>query len=142
MEESERLELESSEPVRQKAALEDELYAWARRLCEYAGEDENYLESFFQKLLLHTAIYEEFAWFYEKQSFLCKTKIRGVTVVDVMVWQMDHFKARLDQESELRTNKDKMLLNAFATFLDMAEDPEKLISQMNAETGTDYPDKF
>lgn len=126
----------------QREACREELYAWAGRLCEYAGENGEYLRTFFQRLLAHPAIYEEFAWYYEKQSFLCRAKIRGITVVDVLVWQMDHFKARLDQGSEMRTNKDKMLLYAFDTFLKMAEEPEQLIAKMSQETGTDYPDKF
>lgn len=122
--------------------MENEIYAFAKRLCEYAGETEEYLQKFWKSLLMHPAIYEEFAWYYEKQSFLCRAKIQDVTVVDVMVWQMDHFKAQLDRGSDLRTNKDKMLLNAFATFLEMADHPEPLLSQMQQETGTDYPDKF
>ncbi len=134
--------MEKQKETGQKEAREAELYAWAGRLCEYAGENEEYLQIFFHRLLAHPAIYEEFAWYYEKQDFLCKAKVRGVTVVDVMVWQMDHFKARLDQGSELRTNKDKMLLYAFDTFLKMAEEPDRLIARMSQETGTDYPDKY
>lgn len=134
--------MENRKEAGQKEAREEELYAWAKRLCEYAGENEEYLRSFFQRLLAHPAIYEEFAWYYEKQGFLCKAKIRGVTVVDVMVWQMDHFKARLDQGSEMRTNKDKMLFYAFDTFLKMADEPDALIARMCQETGTDYPGKF
>lgn len=118
------------------------LFAWAERLCAYGGENEAFLRDFWQKLLDNPGIYEEFDYYYTRREFLCKTKIEGVTVVDILVWQMDHFKARLDRSGEMRTNKDKMLLYAFYTFLNMAENPDVILAQIREETGTDYPDKF
>lgn len=60
-----------------------------------------------------------------------------------MVWQMDHFKARLDRDnSGTKQNGDRMLLLAFDTLLNMKKDPEKYIRKMTEETGTDYPDKY
>ena len=45
------------------------------------------------------------------ENFACKAKIEGYTVVDIMVWQMDHFKARLDVDnSGTRQNGDRMLV--------------------------------
>ncbi len=121
---------------------QEELFAWAKRLCAYGGENESFLHGFWRKMLDNPGIYEEFAYYYTHRQFLCKTKIAETTVVDILVWQMDHFKARLDRNSEMRTNKDKMLLYAFFTFLNMAENPAPVLARMREETGTDYPDKF
>lgn len=121
--------------------MEEELFAWAERLCAYGGEDQRFLEDFWNRLLINPEIYEEFAYYYQHRDFACKKKIEGVTVVDVLVWQMDHFKAWLDRSAELRTNKDRMLLAAFSTFLDMAENPKPILARMQQETGTDYPGK-
>lgn len=125
-----------------KETKQEELFGWAERLCAYGGENETFLRDFWQKMLDNPGIYEEFAYYYAHQEFLCKAKIEGVTIVDILVWQMDHFKARLDRSDEMRTNKDKMLLHAFFTFLNMAENPDAVLAQIREETGTDYPDKF
>ncbi len=120
----------------------EQAYAWAKALCCYAGEGEAFLECFWQKLLASPAIYEEFCYYPLHQDFYCRYKIQGVTVVDVMIWQMDHFKARLDEDSAVRLNKDRMLLMAFDTFLDMEKDPTPYLAKMSQETGTDYPGKY
>ena len=125
----------------QNEKLKEELFAWAERLCAYSGEDEPFLQAFWNKLLKNPEIYEEFAYYYRHRDFACKKKIEGVTIVDMLVWQMDHFKAWLDRSPEFRTNKDRMLLQAFAAFLDMAENPQEVLARMQQETGTDYPGK-
>ena len=88
-------------------------------------------------------IREELIYYIEHGNFACKAKIRGYTVVDVMVWQMDHFKAQLDRgRDDMKDNGDKMLLMAFDTMLQMEQDPMRYISRMQSETGTDYPGKY
>lgn len=125
----------------QNEELKEELFAWSERLCAYSGEDERFLQTFWNKLLKNPEIYEEFAYYYRHRDFACKKKIEGVTIVDMLVWQMDHFKAWLDRSPEFRTNKDRMLLHAFTAFLDMAEKPQEVLARMQQETGTDYPGK-
>lgn len=112
-------------------------------LCRYAGEDKIFADAFWGKLKEDEEIYEEFSYYLEHGNFACKAKVEGYTVVDVMVWQMDHFKARLDRDnSGTRQNGDRMLLLAFDTLLNMRKEPEKYILKMSGETGTDYPDKY
>ena len=79
----------------------------------------------------------------EHGSFACKAKVQGYTVVDIMVWQMDHFKARLDRDNTgTRRNPDRMVLLAFDTLLKMRTEPEKYIAKLKQETGTDYEGKY
>ncbi|MCM1134224.1 MAG: hypothetical protein NC400_01490 [Clostridium sp.] len=112
-------------------------------LCTRAGENEAFAEAFQEKLKKNKEIYEEFVYYVTHGNFACKAKVEGYTVVDVMVWQMDHFKARLDRDnSGTRQNGDRMVLLAFDTLLNMKENPQKYIYKMQSETGTDYPDKF
>ena len=118
-------------------------YAWARALCHYAGEDEAFLERFFGMLTASEGVSKEFLYFLEHENFLCEYKVEGYSLVDIMVWQMDHFKARLDRDnSGTRQNGDRMLLLAFDTLLDMRRNPREYIAKMQGETGTDYPDKY
>ena len=76
-------------------------------------------------------------------KFLCNEKVRGYSVVDIMVFQLDHFKAFLDREDDgVNNNECQMLLKAFDTFLKMKEDPEKYVRLMGEESGSDYDGKF
>ena len=87
-------------------------------LCSHAGESGEFAENFWQRLKNDREIY-------------------------VMVWQMDHFKARLDADnSNMRQNGDRMILLAFDTLLCMRTEPDKYIYRMQSETGTDYPGKY
>ncbi|MCM1426446.1 MAG: hypothetical protein NC118_07565, partial [Eubacterium sp.] len=82
----------SDEESRKEAAGQ-----WARALCAYAGKDEAFLEKFWNALQNSTPVYREFVYYLEHQNFLCEYRIEGYTVVDIMVWQMDHFKAQMDR---------------------------------------------
>lgn len=116
---------------------------WIASLCAYAGENEEFARDFAQRLKADEEICREFCAYMETGSFACQAKIQGYTVVDVMVWQMDHFKARLDRDNTgTRQNGDRMLLLAFDTLLKMRGDPDTYIQKMQSETGTDYPDKY
>lgn len=122
---------------------QDLIFKFIKELCRYAGEEETFAENFWKKLQEDDEIREEFSYYIEHRNFACKAKVAGYTVVDVMVWQMDHFKARLDRDnSGTRQNGDRMLLLAFDTLLNMRKEPDKYIRKMSEETGTDYPDKY
>jgi len=123
--------------------MKEKAYAWAKALCYYAGEDEAFLEQFWKALIQSEGIYREFVYYLEHQNFLCEYKIKGYSLVDIMVWQMDHFKAQLDRgKDDMKNNGDKMLLMAFHTMLEMEQDPTRYIFSMQNETGTDYPGKY
>lgn len=118
-------------------------YAWARALCYYAGEDEAFLERFFEMLIGSEGVSREFLYYLEHQNFLCDYQVAGYSLVDIMVWQMDHFKAQLDRDrTDMKSNGDKMLLEAFHTMLLMEREPECYVNLMQTETGTDYPEKY
>lgn len=116
---------------------------WAEALCLYAGENEVFFENFWSALQKSKPVYREFIYYLENRNFLCEYRISGYTIVDIMVWQMDHFKAQLDRgRDDMKQNGDRMLLMAFDTMLKMEKQPEKYIYLMQSETGTDYPEKY
>lgn len=118
-------------------------YEWAKALCHYAGENESFLENFFAMLTASEGVFEEFVFYLDHQNFLGKYKVAGYGLVDIMVWQMDHFKAQLDRDRrDMKENGDRMLLMAFHTMLLMERDPEYYVNLMQTETGTDYVDKY
>lgn len=123
--------------------MEERAYQWACALCRCAGEDETFLKDFWLRLRQSENIYKEFTYYLEHQSFLCEYKVQGYGVVDIMVWQMDHFKAQMDRgKDDMKNNGDKMLLMAFDTLLKMERDPARYVELMQSETGTDYEGKY
>ncbi len=123
--------------------METNLRNFIHKLCQYGGEDEVFEEQFKTALLRDEEICGELVSFMEHGSFACKAKVQGYTVVDIMVWQMDHFKARLDRDNTgTRQNPDRMVLLAFDTLLKMRLEPEKYIAKLKQETGTDYEGKY
>lgn len=116
---------------------------FAACLCMYAGENQEFYDGFWQRLLHSPEILREFIYYMEHQEFCCKVKAAGRTVADIMVWQIDHFKANLDRgQEDMRCNKDKMILYAFDTMTRMLETPEPYAARMSAETGTDFQGKY
>lgn len=123
--------------------MEEKAYEWAQALCYYAGKDEEFLKNFWRMLKKSEGVYKEYLYYLERQQFLCEYKVSGYSVVDIMVWQMDHFKAQMDRGKEdMKNNGDNMLLMAFDTMLKMEQKPEYYVSLMQTETGTDYPGKY
>lgn len=113
------------------------------RLGGEAGESEEFLEELAEGLAASPAIGEEFLFYVETGDFSCKTKIEGYTLVDIMVWQIDHFKAQMDRgNTGMGNNGSKMVLRAFDTMLKMEREPERYKLLMQTETGTDYPEKY
>lgn len=121
----------------------DLIFAFVKELCRHAGEDETFAETFWEKLQADEEILEEFSYYMEHGNFACRAKVAGYMAVDVMVWQMDHFKARLDRDNTgTKENSERMVLLAFDTLLNMRKNPEKYIVRMSEETGTDYEGKY
>lgn len=120
-----------------------ETESFIKELCSYAGENDVFARDFYERLIEDEEICREFVYYMEHGSFACKAKVCGYTVVDVMIWQIDHFKAWLDRDTTgTKQNGDRMLLLAFDTLLKMRSEPEKYIQKMQSETGTDFQDKY
>ncbi len=114
------------------------LYGWTCALCECAGEPKETAEQFWNELVLNPELLREYAYYYDHRSFLCEYQIAGFTIADLLVWQMDHFKAHMDRaDSANRYDKDKLVLSAFRTMLELKRDPERISRAFAAETGTD-----
>ena len=122
---------------------EKEAYEWAQALCKYAGADEAFCRDFWNRLVQDEEIYEEFVYYMLHQDFLYKVKIEGYGLVDLMIFQIDRFRAIMDQDvADMRHNKDKMLLMAFNSLLRMRTNPEAFLELFRTQTGTDYPGKY
>lgn len=116
---------------------------FVHKLCQYGGEGGEFEMQFLAALSADEEILTELTYYMEHGDFACQAKVQGYTVVDIMIWQMDHFKARLDRDNTgTRQNPDRMVLLAFDTLLKMRKAPEKYAAKMRQETGTDYEGKY
>lgn len=120
----------------------NELYEYAKYLCESAGEPADYLDTFWSVISESPELTKEFSYYAEHTDFLCEYKVAGLTLADILVWQIDRFKAALDEgKFSLKYNGPHMVLAAFMTMADVAKNPEPYLSRFRSETGCDYPGK-
>lgn len=120
----------------------NELYEYARSLCEQADEEDGVLEEFWNRVSVYPEILKEFEYYRTHNDFLCELTVSGITVADILVWQIDRFKAAIDEgKFALKYNGPHMVLGAFYTMTDVIEHPEKYANRFRSETGTDYEGK-
>lgn len=131
---------DSGERLRQALKV---LKEWTAALCRQAGKSEAYEEQFFKGLCESEGLLREFAYYHDTQGFLCEKKVAGYTIADIMVWQVDHFKAYLDRGDEcLRYDSAGLLLAAFSIMMEMEKNPAPYVEKMRRESGTDSPEAF
>lgn len=122
----------------------NELYSYTEELVKRAGiSDNGFTERFVNTLNEHPEIKDEYIYYLEHGSYSCAYTIEGCSIADIIIWQMDNFKALLDNaEAQNKGNPYKMTLLGFDTMMKMADDPATYIAKMRATTGTDYLGKF
>ena len=97
-----------------------------------AGMSIDEAEDIRERLLKNEALLNEFVYYIKNRDFLCEYKIEGLSIADIMVYQIDYFKSAMDQDRlDMKFNPDKMLLSAFKCMLDMSED-ETLAKKIRA----------
>ena len=112
-------------------------------LAVAAGEGEEYGVALWERIKQSNGILQELAYYHDYGTFLCRYQVAGYTLADVLVWQVDHFKAYLDRPLEMnRYHKEKLVLAALDIMLQMEKDPQKYVDKMSSETGTDFVDKY
>lgn len=122
---------------------ENEIKNWTKLLAGNAGENDAFVNEFIEMINGSEKIREEYIYYMVNNRFLGEYSVCGMTVVDIMIWQMDHFKSDLDRGLyDMQSNPNKMLLRAFYTMLKMEKDPQLYLEKYGSDTGTDYPGKF
>jgi len=111
-------------------------------MSEAAGLGSSFADDFYLRIIADDSLLDEFVTYLTTNRFTCANKVSGYSVVDILVWQMDHFKAFLDRDSLAKNNNEcEKLLLAFDTFMKMKEDPNKYLELLTGESGSDYDGK-
>ena len=120
----------------------NELYEYAKKLCEDAAEEDGVLDVFWNRISSYPELLSEFEYYRMHNDFSCSLSVEGITVADILVWQIDRFKAALDEgKFALKYNGPHMVLAAFYTMADVIDEPERFTSRFSSETGSDYEGK-
>lgn len=96
------------------------------------------VENLKQGLASDPDLLKEWEYYIEHHTFLGEAKVLEYSFMDVMIWQIDHFRAFLDRDTTMtKRNPDTMVLLTLETLLEMKHDPEKFVRAFSTETGTD-----
>lgn len=107
-----------------------------------AGLDEEFTVSFMDILSRDEDLCQEFVDYIRTREFTGKNNVNGYSLIDILVWQVDRFKAGMDQgKYGMKNNECLMILKAFETMHLMKENPEKYLRLLTEETGQDMEAK-
>lgn len=114
------------------------LKKYVAALAQRAGESGEYAEELWGRMSRSEGVLQEFAYYHDYGKFLCQHQVAGYTLADILVWQVDHFKAYMDRPEDMnRYRQERLLLSAFDIMLQMEKDPAPFRDKMINETGTD-----
>ena len=119
------------------------LERYVYQLAEQAGETEEYARNLWSRIRSSNGVLKELAYYHDYGKFWGEYKVAGYTLTDILVWQVDHFKAYLDRHEEVnRWKPERLLLHSLDVMLQMEHDPAPFAAKMAGETGTDFVGKF
>lgn len=137
------IQAQQTEQAGSLAQAMETLHRFIRQLSDRAGENEAYADELWERIARSNGILRELAYYHDYGEFLCEYHVAGYTLTDVLVWQVDHFKAYMDRPDEMnRYRRERLLLAAFDILSKMEENPQPYADKMRGETGTDFVDKF
>lgn len=116
-------------------ALENFVY----RLASQAGKDEEFAKDLWSRIVRSQGVLMELAYYHDKGDFWDQHVVAGYHLTDILVWQVDHFKAYMDRSEDMnRFRQERLLLESLDIMLKMETDPEPYIRKMRDESGTDF----
>ena len=112
-------------------------------LCEKAGKTKEYYEDLWERVSKSNGALRELAYYHDYGEFYGQYKVAGYSLTDILVWQVDHFKAYMDRHEEMnRYRTERLFVESLDIMLRMEEDPTQYVAKMREETGTDFADKY
>lgn len=99
-------------------------YEYLGQLCDYAGWNKEQQDDLWQKLLFRKDLYDEFIYYLSHHELQCSLCFRGYTLIDLYIWQMNHYNLIHDiGKNTAKCNKESLVLRAFLMMAEFMEDP-------------------
>ena len=134
---------ERQEQADQLAQAMKTLEQYIYQLTAQAGEKEEYASDLWARIRQSNGVLREVAYYHDYGKFWGEYKVAGYSLTDILVWQVDHFKAYLDRHEEVnRWQPEKLFLQAVDVLLQMEENPKPFVEKLQGETGTDFVGKY
>ncbi len=116
---------------------------FVNNLCEKAEKDQEYAEKLWSRVLRSEGVLKEIAYYHDTGNFWDGYAVAGFHLTDILVWQVDHFKAYMDRREEMnRYRTERLFIESIEVLLNMEEDPEPYIRKMRDESGTDFDQRM
>ena len=114
------------------------LYERLSQICEQIGYTDEWKDDFWLKLLENPDVYEEFLYYAQNGSFLCRNKVGDQSVVDITVWEMRKYNVRRDRgKNGPDCDKTAMVMEAFSSMMKLKEDPDAMMRRLESNGGMD-----
>ena len=134
--------METNEQLRLEKAMAT-LQGFLGDLCVKAGKTKEYNEDLWKRVSKSNGVLRELAYYHDYGEFYGEYKVAGYSLTDILVWQVDHFKAYMDRHEEMnRYRTERLFVESLDIMLRMEEDPTQYVAKMREETGTDFADKY
>ncbi len=105
---------------------------------EYAGEDKEWCDALWEKIILDAELFEELVFYLEHHFLLDKMKCEGYGLTDLYIWQMNRYNIIGDTgKNTAACNKERMVLHAFYDMAVMKKDPAVYVKRMTLGRGMD-----
>ncbi len=132
----------SEQDARVEKAMQT-LEAYVGSLSAAAGENAEYASDLWERIKRSPGVLKELAYYHDYGNFWGQHKVAGYSLTDILVWQVDHFKAYLDRHEEVnRWKPERLFLHSLDVMLQMEQDPAPYVAKLQGETGTDFVGKF
>ena len=114
------------------------VYENLKYLCEFAGLGQEFCDTLWEDVVTDAGMYQELLYYMENHTFLDEVRQEGYSLSDVYVWQMDRFNLFHDEgKNSFQCNKERMVLKAFRTMIDMRLKPEEYVRKFKEGPGMD-----
>ncbi len=113
-------------------------YDGLMRLCEFAGESEEWQQALWSELLLNQRLYDAFVYYLEHHGLPDFPKCGAYSLTDCYVWQIEQDNLRMDRgKNTADCNKEDMVLRSFMMMAGMLRDPEAYVKKLSDWKGMD-----
>lgn len=129
--------INTEQNIRLQKAM-DTLHNYILALASKAGKEDSYGEKLWEEIRSSGGLLRELAYYHDYGKFLCEYQVEGYSLTDVLVWQVDHFKLYMDRGEEMnRYHRERLLLSAFETMVEMKKNPAPYLRKLEGESGQD-----